>query len=229
MNYLLAGIVLGFFTSCAGTRSPKTNNHEQEIFTLIFHDMVEPDSSWRNEAKDLTYFYFSPKLSLTDDQVEFDSLSLLMDIRMKYFDTVTVQVFITDSIHPVPNFVAGMINNMLKDSTEWFNNYHGFSYTGMLSKMANSKVTYNFELSLIRSNYNYSIVEYDIISNLETINEDKVGFLDFSTLVFNEDKTKACIYSDLVKAPLNAFGMLYLLDYKHGKWKIIYKNMLWIS
>ncbi|MCF8374643.1 MAG: hypothetical protein K9H64_23695 [Bacteroidales bacterium] len=55
------------------------------------------------------------------------------------------------------------------------------------------------------------------------------GLIKFSRIAFSLDHTLAVVYVERQSGGLDGEGNLHLLEYKDGRWRIIYQQMIWIS
>ena len=53
--------------------------------------------------------------------------------------------------------------------------------------------------------------------------------ISISRFIFNPDFKKGCVYFDIYKQELNAYGLLIFIKKKKGNWFIKKKMMIWIS
>jgi hypothetical protein len=218
-----------FLVSCNNI-SPIFNSdigEENEIINIVFDATVGHDTLWTKHFK-LPVISRLPSIQLTDEYlIEVEKIKKERKNISARLDTSVLFVFFPDSTSKFPNNID--IISTLKP-LNYEANFPDIdsSFRPLIYKLVNSTQSRHLDISAIKTNFKYKL-EYS--RNREKYPSDIVviGNITISRVVFNENKTKACVYSEIRCGGLCAGGAIIFLDKNDGIWTIIGQKDLWVS
>lgn len=223
--------VFGLFVACNNETKRKDlqgddNLEINEIVNIVFDATVGPDTLWTKHV------LIPPAFLLLDghetETNEIENYSKSIDNLKLKLDTTELYVFINDSL---VKFSEN--RSRLSSVTELQTFKLNFPeidtiFRTLLIKLMDSSVSRPLDLSKLKSKYNYQI---DYISNKDKYPSSivKIGSVKMSNLVFNNNLTMACIYSEIVCGGECGGGSILFLRKVNGHWKIEEQKELWVS
>ena len=226
-------IVMGFLISCDRLSSKveqDKSDDENEIINIVFDKTVGSDIEWKSRLKS-----FPIRLTMTPpdgfktkkDKIEFEKTVNSYDSLKALLDTAQLHVFVDDTSKYMRESIKDYTSKKLSNFKSNFFKIDT-SFQPLVKKLIDSAQLKKLNLSRLKSHFKYK-VDYESNRNKYPSNVIYVGTASFSTIAFNNDKTKACIYSDFVCGRLCGGGEIIFLTRKNKKWVIVGESVLWVA
>ncbi len=234
VRFLFISIIIAFLASC--NKSSKVEKDklslqdENEIINIVFDKTVGSDTAWKSQFKSFPMrLIMTPPggLKTKKDKIEFEKTINSYDSLKALLDTAQLHVFVDDTAKHLHESIK---DYTLKKISNFKSNFYNIDTTfrPLIKKLIDSAQSKKLNLSQLKSHFKYK-VDYESKHNKYPSNIIKVGTASFSTIAFNNDKTKACIYSDFVCGRLCGQGEIIFLEKKNKIWVIVGETGLWVS
>lgn len=214
--------------SCYSSSLKSENDYTEEnvIINIVFNSTVGHDTIWTRYLKlpppQLPPFKISDRYL-----IECENHRKEVEKVQARLDTASLFVFIDDSIVAFPE------NREIKQLVEHSNFQANFpdtdmSYIPLILQLIDSTQSRKLDISSIKTPFKYKL-EYN--RNRKKYSSDIViiGNVTISRVAFNDDKTKACVYSQISCGQECGGGHIIFLEKMNGDWIIKGKTELWVS
>ena len=230
---LFITLFLGVFVACNNrTKSLDQQNLDNsdinEIVNLVFDATVGPDTMWSKHLLVPPFFLPPDGEESKENRIEYENYSKSIDSLKMKLDTAELYVFINDSLVKFPDERI-RIKSMTQSHSFKANFYEiDTTFRPLLIKLIDSSVSRHLDIARLKSKYNY-IVDYKSNQDKYPATLIRIGKVMISNPVFNNDKTMACIYSEIICGGECGGGSVIFLRKIKGEWKIEGQRELWVS
>ncbi len=98
----------------------------------------------------------------------------------------------------------------------------------LLSELSKTNVADTVNVLKIKSKYRYALIsEMDLMQ--ETYSTFRGYKIRFSAIVYDDTKSRACVYTAFLCGSLCGSGTIYFLEKSNDRWRIVSERMMWIS
>lgn len=225
--YLILFIFL--FCSCSEKQSAvdKDEVEEIEIVNLVFDATVGHDTIWTKHLKVPIPFPLPPGQLSSQDRIEHENYLKEIDSIKARLDTALLYVFLNDSLVKFPE--RRNITTMLKVEN-YKANFPDIdnAFRPLVLTLTDSTQSRKLEINSVKTKFNYKL---DYTSNKEKYASDivTIGRVTISRVVFNQERSMACVYSEIVCGGECGGGSIIFLKKVTGQWKIVGQRELWVS
>lgn len=202
----------------------KTDKNDTEILSLVFDTLVGNKEHWK--------FNFLPnRIPLIDDENYAENKikqQKEIDSALTKWYSVQIIVFVNERSQ-IPSY---LLNNFryLSEKESFMHNFKSAdsSYRQLLINLIEDTTSIQFDLSKIKTAYDYKL-KYLSSRQKKEPNTFIIGNVTFSKIVYNKEKTVACLYSELVCGGECGYGNIYFLMKRESKWSISSYHNIWVS
>jgi len=210
------------------------SNDEKEVISIAFDQLVGSDTSWHRFSIE-----YIPQKGFRSVQEKIDHKNYMeyIDSLKALYDTINLKVVVIDSLIKFPSERV----SILLDSANLRWNNVDTSYCVLLKKLNETKHSKRFETSFIKSKYKYKIekkidsIRYQYLSNIRgsivasNYQNLIIGYITIARPVFNDSKTKCCIYMSLNCGMLCGKGTVFLFEKLNNNWILKGSCYGWIA
>lgn len=232
MKYLVPlFILLSILSSCW-----QKHDNDMELLNDIFLELVGTE-----------YYYEelpAPPMPLEYAENKQDSINYQIQKRIfdeaydnPKLDTAKLVLGVAGyHVKPIPESINWSTQETFQPRMYYPDSLHSKDYDKLLLDLADSTVFDKGEIDLAKLTQTGKYIIKDL-DQLEKQNKEYwksteyryIASLRFSDFRMNEDRNKAVFYYDFLCGPLCGAGEIIVCSKVNGKWKILYRNMLWVS
>jgi hypothetical protein len=103
------------------------------------------------------------------------------------------------------------------------------AFIPLLRLMADSVRNRVIDLPKLKTNYSYSLAPAPLDYWKKRRGQENAGVVGFSSVYFDAQKQRACVYATYWCGELCGDGTIYFLEKKDGQWSIIGSRCMWVS
>lgn len=214
-------IALSFLVAAGCDNSNLSDTEKYEIYNTIFDKSIGKMNMWRKKEKG-SLLWLTNSVKTKADSLKYSKLLMWIDSVNNVIDTANFYVIMEDTlISNLSNFnqwVTFQNNDLLKKDTTFNAIFKSLLVTkNSIATIDKSKIKPQDNYLLVDKKYNYK-------SEFK-----EVGTLSFSTISYNNQKDKACVYASLHCGELCGHGRIFFLEKTKEKWTIIDYIEVWTS
>jgi hypothetical protein len=193
---------------------------------IAFDNIMGHDSAWR-ELQLLKYLghFYTPEDSANYAN-ETKTIQRLRDSIKQIVDTNRLYVYINDTLIDFKKELI-QISSIKKDSFALSFPQIDTSYIPLILSLRDFKYPKNaIKISDLSTAYNYKL---ESVRKYDKSVRFNIAQVSFSHLSLNSEKTKACIYVEMICGGTCGQGKLYFFERKNRKWLLVGERSLWVS